>query len=154
MPNIQMPSRQPLMRVVQEDHFGCGIACIAMVAGTDYASVRQHLVDLPGFQGDGNFETYDCHLRQLLGTHYGIRLARKGKLEHRARMSVNKFEDYIQRKRLKSHAILAVNPRCHGARWHWIVWDDEQCRVLDPKTPPYTMISPLYYLKVSLIQNG
>ena len=147
MPDRQMPPRQQLMRVVQEDRSGCGIACIAMVAGTDYASVRQHLVDLPGFQGNGNFETYDCHLRQLLRKHYGLELACRVNFEHRARR-VDRFEEYMRGKRLKSHAILAVNPRCHGGKWHWIVWDDVQCRVLDPKTPPYTMISPLYYLKV------
>ena len=147
MPDNEMPPRQPLMRVEQEDRFGCGIACVAMVAGTDYASVRQQMVDLLGSQGEGNFETYDCHLRQLLRRHYDLDLARKIEFEDR-RMSVNNFEDYIREKRLKSHAILAVNPRCGGAKWHWIVWDDEQCRVLDPKDPPYRMISPLYYLKV------
>ena len=32
-------------------------------------------------------------------------------------MSVNNFEDYIREKRLRSHAILAVNPRHHGAKF-------------------------------------
>ncbi|MFN4311822.1 MAG: hypothetical protein ACK4FK_14660 [Ferrovibrio sp.] len=36
---------------------------------------------------------------------------------------------------LATSAIVKVNPRRNG--WHWVVWDAERQRILDPRQPSY-----------------
>ena len=49
---------------------------------------------------------------------------------------------------LEDNAILKVNPRRAGAEWHWVVWDAERRRLLDPRDPPDKWIRACSYLRV------
>lgn len=35
-----------ILKVVQEDHYGCGVACLSMVSGQSYTEARQDFVRL------------------------------------------------------------------------------------------------------------
>jgi hypothetical protein len=62
-------------RVVQEDGTGCGLACVAMIAGATYAEVRTLAIESLGFDPAGPFYTYLDDLRYMLGW-YGFGLRR------------------------------------------------------------------------------
>ena len=75
-------------------------------------------------------------LRRALAAH-GLEPAR-----HSVPFRSTSYED------LKDNAILKVNPRRGGAEWHWIVWDANRQRLLDPRDPPYKRIRACSYLRV------
>ncbi len=62
-------------RVIQEEPTGCGLACVAMVAGVSYAEVRNFAVEHMGFGTIGPFYTDLDDLRYMLDW-YGYRLLR------------------------------------------------------------------------------
>jgi len=62
-------------RIIQEDATGCGLACVAMVAETTYAEVRQVAVESLGFDTAGPFYTFNYDLRYMLAE-YGYGLSR------------------------------------------------------------------------------
>ena len=45
-------------------------------------------------------------------------------------------------------AILMSKWRPSDVNWHWVVWDAEHQRVLDPQDPPYKQYRFRSYLKV------
>ena len=61
-------------RVIQQDATGCGLACVAMVAGVTYSDVRCIAVEHLGFDPTGPFYTYLDDLRYMLDWFgYGLR---------------------------------------------------------------------------------
>ena len=137
LPMAEMPMRRvkkrdrPMERVVQQDRYGCGIACVAMLAGESYRAVREEM-----FPSRTVSNTNTGDLRRVLAV-YGLKLA-----HHLVPFRSTAYED------LTDNSILKVNPRRGGAEWHWVVWDAERRRLLDPKDPPYQRFRAISYLKV------
>ena len=75
-------------------------------------------------------------LRRALAIH-GLELA-----HHSVPFRSTSYED------LEDTAILKATPRRGGAEWHWVVWDAERRRLLDPKDPPYKQTRACSYLTV------
>lgn len=110
-------ARYPL--VAQDDETGCGVACIAMLAGRDYAEVRAKLFTS---KRKRVFYTTYKDMRRGLG-HFGLALD-----DGRAR----RFTSFAD---VPSTAIAAVEQSPPSkAHWHWVVFVREPGRryVLDP----------------------
>jgi hypothetical protein len=102
-----------MRRVFQNGGEGCGIACVAMLAGTTYAAAKRRV---PHWEGRG---TYAHELRREL-EHYKIKTERP--------MPIRRL-DYA------SFRFNAVLHGKHGAEWHWAVWDADRGKLLDPYKP-------------------
>jgi hypothetical protein len=108
----------PIRRVFQVHDDGCGIACVAMLAGISY---RDACLEIFGdYQGDA---TSLEDLRWALMA-CGFRVPKR----------MTPFWER-QHTQLKQHALLALNPGPDGM-WHWAVWDAAQHRILDPLKRP------------------
>ena len=108
-----------IRRVFQKHDDGCGIACVAMLAGVSYDAAC--LTIFGDYQGDA---TSLDDLRWALMS-YGFRVPRR----------MIPFWEH-QHTQLKQHALLALDPGPDGM-WHWAVWDATHRRILDPlKRPP------------------
>lgn len=113
-------------RIVQEDATGCGLACVAMVAGVAYAEVRGLVIESFGFDQRGPFYTDVPDLRAMLGA-YGYVLSRRVK-----------FKSYDRTGPL---CILGLERGGSGEEDHWalLVRHGLDIYVLDParhvKTP-------------------
>ena len=105
--------------VKQRDENGCGLACVAMVAGRPYSAIRKIL------GSDEVGPTQLRKLRQIMRQH-GI-AAGERMIPLRSRTP---FE-------LPFDALIKMNPRRNGREWHWVIWDHRRRRILDPKVPPY-----------------
>lgn len=143
--------RRRLGRLAQQHTTGCGIACIAMLARKNYAAALKKAEEIlpDDFGYRRNFRTTASCLRQLAAT-YGFTVGRKVRFRDVRRMKLRNFECYMIKRRSSCHAIVAVNPNTDRTRWHWVLWDYERRRILDPKDPPYKMITPFYDLKITL----
>ena len=109
----------PIRRVFQQHDDGCGIACVAMLAGLSYDEVC--LAIFGDHQGDAT--SLDDLRWALMG--YGFRVPRR----------MTPFWEGLH-KQLKQHALLALDPGPE-AMWHWAVWDATGRRILDPlRWPP------------------
>jgi len=109
--------------VIQQDPSGCGIACVAMLAGVSYAAAKAAAESL-GIRSDNPALWSDTvHVRRLL-LHFGIRAAT-------AETPFTTWEA------LPATALLAT--RWHLEKgvphWHWTVFVDNagSPEVLDPK---------------------
>lgn len=115
-------SRYPL--VPQDDDTGCGIACVAMLAGVSYEQAKA--ATFPPSPRKRKFYTGGADLRRGLKA-FGLTL------EPTAR--AQKFTAWSQ---LETTSIVAIEqvPR-HKSRWHWVVFVDDGVRryVLDPSWP-------------------
>ena len=120
-----------MKRIVQQDPHGSGIACVAMLSGKSYRTVRKEMFPNGVISG-----TDTGGLRKALAV-YGLERA-----HHLVPFRSTKYED------LEDNAILKVNPRRGGAEGHWVVWDVTRRRLLDPRDPPYRRISACSYLRV------
>jgi len=96
-----------MRRIRQRDPTGCGLACIAMIAGTNYEKVRDIAVEL-GWDETGDFYTGNRDLRDL-GKYFGIEI---GKI----RRPFKSFDA------LPEAAILAINYKKQSDTWHWVVY--------------------------------
>ncbi|GAA5172399.1 cysteine peptidase family C39 domain-containing protein [Viridibacterium curvum] len=111
-----------MKRVIQEDSTGCGLACIAMMVGTRYKTIKKQahelLHDWPS--GPRSFYTEPTHLKTLLKAHsieYG----------HYRRTS--------NWRQIKAElAIAAINLQKNG-NWHWVVFKQQanDAYILDPR---------------------
>ena len=142
-----------MVRVKQEDRTGCGLACIAMLAGKRYATVRAKAMTIREDLGEGcfgkrrNFKLWSRDLKKL-AKEFEFCLGRKARFRDPTPMSLDNFTSFMNDLKLGCDAVLAVNPQKIG-EWHWVVWDCERGRVLDPKEPPCRLrIRPWYYLPV------
>ena len=110
-----------MKRVIQQDGTGCGIACIAMLAGIDYKSVKKLGLELFDIKSGDELYTTATDLRKL-GQKFNLDVGGRRR----------KFKTFNS---LPDLAILAINYRESNDTWHWVVF----CRtaseefVLDPK---------------------
>ena len=109
------------MRLVKQfDDEGCGLACTAMAAGTTYCKVRAFAFP------DGEVDvTSTKRLREIMAEH-GVTLGERLIPLRGKHPSELRFD-----------ALLKINLRKNGREWHWVIWDHERQKVLDPKRPPY-----------------
>ena len=122
---------RPMKRIAQQDPHGAGVACVAMLAGRSYGAVAKEMFP------DGAVSGTDAdELRKALVA-CGLEPAR-----HLVPFRSKKYRD------LEDNAILKANSRRGGAEWHWVVWDAERRRLLDPRDPPYKRIRACAYLRV------
>ena len=127
--NTLADARRPMKRVVQKDEKGCGIACVAMLTGQSYGATRRLM-----YPDDRVKATRTRDLSGALaslGCEVGDRLVP---------LRTRRFQD------LGCDAILKVNKR--RSKWHWVVWDHQRQRVLDPLEPPSPRIEASSYLRV------
>lgn len=118
------------MRLVkQRNENGCGVACVAMIAGVTYSQARALMF---GERAGGYTDT--AQLREALGA-LGIQTAPKLVL----------FKSEAPQD-LPFNAILKTNRRTKD--WHWVVWDCRRQKVLDPRTPPYRRYRHSSYLEI------
>lgn len=102
-----------------------------MAAATTYRSVRNSCFP------DGEVKvTSTGRLREIMEAH-GVRLGRRliplrGK--HPSELGFD--------------ALLKVNVRKNGREWHWVLWDHERQKVLDPKRPPYKRLRFTSYVRL------
>ncbi|NRB38353.1 MAG: hypothetical protein HRU20_07770 [Pseudomonadales bacterium] len=110
-----------MKRVVQQDDTGCGLACVAMLAGKSYRSVKKVAIDKYDLECDGHLYTGTTALVNL-GREYGVDIGVK-------RRKFKGFEN------LPDRAILAINYREKDGNWHWVVFQRKNGQefVLDPK---------------------
>lgn len=158
-------------RIIQQDGTGCGLACVAMLVGEVYETVRDQAMARfnDGFgrrRGRGySLWTCDWHLRELLEL-YGLRLNRRVTCNERMRdqpMRCEDFAEYITKRTRANgrNAIVATHRYNHAGILggqpvdndndccHWVVWDGEQCCIHDPQKRPNSNIIPWYYMYVN-----
>ena len=121
-----------MRRVRQLTEMGCGVACVAMVAGVDYFTAYAAIFGLTEPK-DHSTEATDLRrgLRRL-----GVKTA--ARLIPLAGRPCSELE---------TTAIVKVNPTQDG--WHWVVWDLERQCVIDPMTRPYRRHRTISYLRIS-----
>ena len=147
-----------MRHIVQENSTGCGLACIAMLAGKKYNTVRIKAEKVltnsdahpGGFGHKKNHRTTNSDVRKL-GAAYGLRIGHKVKFErpirHQKRKISSFFNNYMTEKKLNTHAIVATHRKSNGD-WHFVVWDNENGRILDPRKRPLDTIRAWFYLRV------
>ena len=119
-----------MKRIIQKDELGCGVACVAMLAGRTYAAVRREML-LDGEVNATSASTLRKHLKRL-GCEVGARRLLKMPGHYSA---------------LRCDAILRVWPHVDGLH-HWVVWDKRRELVLDPAETPYVNFKATHYLPV------
>ena len=147
--------RSAIQRVAQKHSTDCGPACIAMLAHQSYRSVMNDAKKSGLWGNRRGFRSYPDDLA-LLAESYGLYLEDKIEFSHQFREIGLKLEDFqrdMSRRNLDQHAIVAVDRKLRGEdqdpRWHWVVWDDEQSRVLDPyRVRRRLPIRPWYYIPI------
>jgi hypothetical protein len=103
---------------------GCGIACVAIVAGVTYRRAKTAVQSRPNHTGNS---TYYADFRWALDA-FGIRYEMNGRRGFR-------FESWDE---MPARAIVAVE--CDPPRpgnWHWVVYEGDRVggHVLDPERP-------------------
>lgn len=109
-----------IKRVIQEDSTGCGIACVAMVAGISYAEAKQLTVNNKILKKSvKNFYTTTKDLVNILKS-IGIEPSKGRKVRYWS--SINNI------------SIVAINFLETTDTWHWVVFipDADTGYVLDP----------------------
>lgn len=106
-----------IRRIKQEDNTGCGLACIAMLARTDYKEVREKAIEF-GIRRNGKFYTNTRDLHKL-GQAFDVKTNQR-----RVRCVDKRIKERPDTKArfvLPDTAILAINERNDGV-WHWVVY--------------------------------
>jgi predicted double-glycine peptidase len=115
-----------MKRITQEDKYGCGIACVAMVADCGYRAVKRQR-QFRGLDLDKR-GTFPKQLIDALNDR-GVRTSgRFKKLEGRNKKA-------FLRRNKKNAIVRALYPGLKS-RWHWIVWDADRKRWIDPECDP------------------
>lgn len=108
--------------VVQEETTGCGLACVAMLAGRDYSAVREAAAAMGIHASDEALWSDTAHVRRLLD-HFGVPAA----------PDESPFRGWDT---LPDRALLAIKHHWEGDRayWHWAVFvrEPDGAAVLDP----------------------
>jgi hypothetical protein len=114
-----------MKRITQFDDDGCGVACVAMIAGVSYRrALRAMYGDKP------LIKTVTGDLRRglhALGIECGTRLVRSTTPRHY--------------RNLREDAVLKTRTRSDGD-WHWIVWDAKRKLVIDPERKENRYVRP------------
>jgi ABC-type bacteriocin/lantibiotic exporter with double-glycine peptidase domain len=112
-----------IQAIIQEDPTGCGIACVAMLAGVSYAEAKAAAARIGIDVDDPALWSDNAHLRRLLEG-FGITLATAP-------------DPFTSWERLPDVALLAIKWRLvRGApQWHWVIFERQSAGpcVLDPK---------------------
>lgn len=111
--------------------YGCGVACVAMVAGVGYWTACDAIF---GPEPPQRHSTRVADLRRGL-KRLGIALT-----DRLSPLGGRSLSD------LATNAIVKVNPRQDG--WHWVVWDAGRRRLLDPRQPTYQRYRVISFLQV------
>ncbi|HAV2807924.1 cysteine peptidase family C39 domain-containing protein [Acinetobacter baumannii] len=108
-----------IKRIIQEDSTGCGIACVAMVAGLTYNEAKQIALDNQILKSKKNFYTRSNDVANFLNF-LGIKSQNSRKVCH--------WES------IKTLSIVAINYREATDNWHWVVYipNENKGFVLDP----------------------
>ena len=127
------------MRLIkQDDDNGCGLACVAMVAGTSYAAVRRTYRDVCRKKRTDDVGTTSLSkLKEIMRRHD---VAIDGRMKRSDQQPRDLDLDF--------DALLKVNTRLEGQEWHWVIWDHRRGLVLDPKRPPYQRLKLVGYWKL------
>ncbi|WP_181418776.1 cysteine peptidase family C39 domain-containing protein [Aquipseudomonas alcaligenes] len=110
-----------MQRVTQIDSTGCGLACVAMLAQTNYKTVKARAIKSKILNPSGPFYTSSKDLRELLS---------EFKIKTRTGRAIKKWES------LPNRAIAGINYKEKTKTWHWVVFIRKDCGesyVLDPK---------------------
>jgi len=111
-----------MKRIIQEHGTGCGIACVAMIAGSTYAEVMNVARQLFGWPASQrSFYTSSGQLRQLL------EVFRVPSQQGRAVRNWSSLPDA---------AVVGINHNKNYDTWHWVVFcrAEEGEFVLDPRS--------------------
>lgn len=111
--------------------YGCGVACVAMIAGVGYWTACEAIF---GPEPPQRHSTHAVDLRRGL-KRLGIALA-----DRLSPLGDRSLSD------LATSAIVKVNPRRDG--WHWVVWDAGRQRLLDPRQPTCRRYRAVSFLQV------
>lgn len=136
------PSLQP---VVQEDRTGCGIACVAALAGRKYRTVKTEAEKQGIMVTDARLWSETQPIRKLLA---------------RFRLSAGKETGFSSWRALPDLALLAIkwHHEKSGPAWHWVVFVREASGryVLDSKRSlrahrrtDFGRIKPKWFLRLS-----
>jgi len=131
--------------VIQEETTGCGLACVAMLAGMSYAAVREAAAELGIYAADEALFSDSAYVRRLLA-HFGVEADRKE----------TPFTAWAQ---LPDLALLATKQRFEAGRlyWHWAVFarEPDGAVVLDPapyleenRRTDWEEMAPAWYIPV------
>jgi ABC-type bacteriocin/lantibiotic exporter with double-glycine peptidase domain len=109
-----------MRRKIQRDVTGCGLACVSMLAGVTYASVKSRAIALGLVESRGPFYTCSADLRKLL---LSFDLTSKQGRKVTSWQSVSTL------------AIVAINHQAASDTWHWVVYisSGNDAYVLDPR---------------------
>jgi len=126
-----------MRRVPQLDPDGCGIACVAMLTGEEYKTIRKKMFP------DGNVKRTETRDLKPVLEFYGCKVAVK----------LVPIKPPSKYKDLDFDAILRVERKKSDPKGgHWIIWDSTRQMILDPcrekpgryRSVPY----PVQYLRV------
>lgn len=109
--------------IYQEEDFGCGAACVAMLSGRSYNEATRLIQELRGELPAERFGRTKVSLLKKAFENFQLTLGQKILLEghhmsKRARLNKN-----------KGNALL----RTSGNSFHWMVWDGEKRSVRNPE---------------------
>ena len=128
---IEPRERHPVRRVVQKDRDGCGVACVAMLAGVTYKRAK-----------DVMFGNDSVSLTSTADLYNALKIFRKRPLGKRLiPLRTRSYRD------LDANALLKI-ARPGKSWWHWIVWDARRKEFLDPDTPSLRRHRVISYLLV------
>ena len=120
-----------LRRVIPQHEHGCGIACVAMLAGVSYATACFDIF------GDGEGDATSLSDLCWALRDYGLRVAR-----HATPFWAGSYTQ------LRQPALLIMNPDRFDT-WHAAVWDAEHRRILDPLPRPAKRPVVVGYVEVA-----
>jgi ABC-type bacteriocin/lantibiotic exporter with double-glycine peptidase domain len=110
---------QAMRRIQQKRWIDCGVACVAMLAGTQYRVALKAI-----FQGERATKTSATQLRKAL-CDLNIPLASRA-VRTRSMESL---------KMVRANAL--IKTKVQGDGWHWMVWDGTRKKHIDPFRKPY-----------------
>ena len=110
--------------IFQADEYGCGIACLAMLAGLTYEKAKVVI-------GNNFYPDYGVDTAPMIAalSMYGIRQIQKGRLSQSKTVDDLKNNALLHCKLLPTRGL--IDPKVNTFS-HWVVWDAEQEVVRDP----------------------
>ncbi|MGK9453206.1 hypothetical protein ACSSZE_18440 [Acidithiobacillus caldus] len=137
----------PFSIVLQQHETGCGLACLAMLAGKDYPSMyRQFASKIRAIYGGRSLAIDDETMHEFC-EEIGVALGED-----------TDFSDWTMLRNRGFSALVAIHPkplRDRSWSWHWVVYDGERDIVLDPypkiarhERRDYGRMRPFFYASV------
>ena len=112
--------------VIQEDNNGCGLACVAMLAGEAYSTIKTRYVNYIQKKYGGRSEAIGFDDIKMFLRDYNIKISNQ-----------KNFDDWndivVQRK--NEALLVAINGKDLPSGddfWHWVIYDGENNLVRDP----------------------